>query len=253
MGLLDGKVALITGAGTGIGKGVARFFAAEGAKVVIAARREGPLLETCALAPDRISHVCMDLNNAEDRARALAVTVERHGRLDVLVSNAGAQLWKSFADTSDEEIEEIYRTNLASTIRFIKQAVPLLEQSGGNIVIVSSTASRYTLSPSQLLSVYGASKAGLNQFTRSVAPELGPKGIRINAVAPGLTRGEYADEGLSLNDQATQDWIRSVTPLGRIGEPADIAKVIAFMASYLASWVTGQVIDASGGWQISGG
>jgi len=253
MGLLDGKVALVTGGGTGIGRGTALRFAAEGAKVVIAARRSEKLQETAAQAPEAVSWVRMDLNSPEERARALQTTVERHGRLDVLVSNAGAQLWKSFADTTDDEIEEIYRTNLASTVRFIKQAVPYLERSRGNIVIVSSTAGRYVLSPSQLLSVYGASKAGLNQFTRAAAPELGPRGIRINAVAPGLTRGEYADEGLDRNDEATQAWIRSVTPLGRIGEPDDIAKVITFMASDMASWVTGQVLDASGGWQIAGG
>lgn len=253
MGMLEGKIALITGAGTGIGKGTALRFVQEGAKVVIAARRTEKLQETTALAPRSISWVRMDLNDQELRAHALKTVIERHGRLDVLVSNAGSQLWKSFEDTTVEEIEEIYQTNLASTVRFIKQAVPYLETSKGNIVIVSSTAGRYVLSPSQLLSVYGASKAGLNQFTRAVAPELGPKGIRINAVAPGLTRGEYADEGLERNDIATQEWIRSVTPLGRIGESDDIARVITFMASDMASWVTGQVLDASGGWQIAGG
>ena len=253
MGMLQGKVALVTGAGTGIGKGIALMFAAEGAKVVIAARREEKLKETCALAPGSISWVRMDLTSHDDRAAALAAVIERHGRLDVLVSNAGAQLWKDFADTSDAEIEEIYNTNLTSSVRFIKQALPHLEASQGNIVIISSTASRYVVSPSQKLSVYGASKAGLNQLGRTLAPELGPKGIRINVVAPGLTRGEYADEGLEQNDVATQDWVRSVTPLGRIGEPEDIARVVTFMASDMAGWVTGQVLDASGGWQIAGG
>jgi NAD(P)-dependent dehydrogenase (short-subunit alcohol dehydrogenase family) len=251
--MLDGKVALITGAGTGIGKGTALRFVREGAQVVIAARRIEKLQETAALAPEAISWVRMDLNSQDERARALEAVVERHGRLDVLVSNAGSQLWKSFDNTTDEEIEDIYQTNLASTVRFIKQAVPYLEKSKGNIVIVSSTAGRYVLCPSQLLSVYGASKAGLNHFTRAVAPELGPRGIRINAVAPGLTRGEYADEGLDHSDPATQAWIQSVTPLGRAGEPDDIARVIAFMASDMASWVTGQVLDASGGWQVAGG
>lgn len=253
MGLLDGKIALITGAGTGIGKGVALRFVREGARVVIAARRIEKLQETAALAPEAISCVRMDLNSSEERARALETVVARHGRLDVLVSNAGSQLWKSFEETTDEEIEDIYRTNLASTVRFIKQATPYLEASKGNIVIISSTAGRYVLCPSQLLSVYGASKAGLNQFTRAVAPELGPRGVRINAVAPGLTRGEYADEGLNHDDPATREWIRSVTPLGRAGEPDDIARVVAFMASDMASWVTGQVLDASGGWQVAGG
>ena len=252
MGMLEGKVALITGAGTGIGKGTALLFAREGAKVVIAARREGPLQETCAQAPDAISYVRMDLTSHDDRARALAAVIERHGRLDVLVSNAGAQLWKTFDETSDAEIDEIFDTNLTSTVRFLKQAMPLLEAAKGNVVIISSTASRYVVSPSQKLSVYGASKAGLNQLARSLAPELGPKGIRINAVAPGLTRGEYADASLA-QDEATLAWIKSVTPLGRAGEPEDIARVITFMASDMAGWVTGQVIDASGGWQISAG
>lgn len=252
MGMLEGKVALITGAGTGIGKGTALMFAREGAKVVIAARREGPLQETCAQTPDAISYVRMDLTSHDDRARALAAVIERHGRLDVLVSNAGAQLWKTFDETSDEEIDEIFDTNLTSTVRFLKQAMPLLEAAKGNVVIISSTASRYVVSPSQKLSVYGASKAGLNQLARSLAPELGPKGIRINAVAPGLTRGEYADASLA-QDEATLAWIKSVTPLGRAGEPEDIARVITFMASDMAGWVTGQVIDASGGWQISAG
>ena len=253
MGMLEGKVALITGAGTGIGKGTALMFAQHGAQVVIAARREEKLRETCALAPDAISWVRMDLTQGEERARALEAVIARHGKLDVLVSNAGAQLWKPFAETSDEEIGEIYHTNLTSTVRFIRQAMPHLAASKGNVVIISSTASRFVVSPSQKLSVYGASKAGLNQLARTLAPEFGPLGIRINAIAPGLTRGEYADEGLSHNDVATQDWIRSVTPLGRIGEAEDIAKVITFMASDMAGWVTGQVIDASGGWQISAG
>lgn len=254
MGLLEGKVALITGAGTGIGRGTALAFAAEGAKVVIAARREDKLAETCALAPDAISHLRMDLTSHEDRAAALAATVERHGKLDIVVSNAGYQLWKTFAETTGEEIDELFHTNLSSTTRFIKQALPYLEASKGNIVIISSTAARYTVVPSQKLSVYSASKAGLNQLARTLAPELGPLGVRINVVAPGLTRGEYSEESIDLDaDTATQEWIRSVTPLGRMGEAPDIAQSVIFLASDRASWVTGQVIDASGGWQISGG
>jgi NAD(P)-dependent dehydrogenase (short-subunit alcohol dehydrogenase family) len=250
MGMLQGKVALITGAGTGIGKGTALRFASEGAKVVIATRREGPLQETCALAPDAISYVTMDLTCHDDRARALATVAERHGRLDVLVSNAGYQLWKPFVDTTDEEIDDLFYTKLSSTTRLIKQAVPYLQESGGNVVIVSSTAGRYIGVPSQMLTVYSASKAGLNQLARTLAPELGPMGIRINVVAPGVTRGEYSDASLDSNPEV-RDAIVATTSLGRLGEAEDIAPAIVFMASDMASWITGQVIDASGGWQIS--
>jgi NAD(P)-dependent dehydrogenase (short-subunit alcohol dehydrogenase family) len=252
MGLVEGKAALVTGGGTGIGRGIARLLAAEGAHVVIAARREAPLKETCALAPESISHVEMDLSCHEARARALETVIERHGKLDLLVSNAGYQLWKSFTETSDEEIDELFYTNLSATTRLIKQALPHLQASNGNIVIISSTASRYTAVPSQKLSVYSASKAGLNQLARTLAPELGPMGIRINVVAPGLTRGEYSDNSLA-QDEATSEWIRQVTPLGRIGEPEDVARTVLFLASVQASGITGLVIDASGGWQIAAG
>lgn len=248
--MLEGKVALITGAGTGIGKGTALRFVQEGAKVVIAARREAPLQETCKIAPDAISYVTMDLTRPEDRARALETVVERHGKLDVLVSNAGYQLWKPFVETTDEEIDELFYTNLSATTRLIKQALPYLEKSNGNIVIVSSTAGRYIGVPSQMLTVYSASKAGLNQLARTLAPELGPMGIRINVVAPGVTRGEYSDASLDANP-AVREAILATTSLGRVGEAKDVAPAIVFMASDMASWITGQVLDASGGWQIS--
>jgi NAD(P)-dependent dehydrogenase (short-subunit alcohol dehydrogenase family) len=252
MGMLEGKVALITGAGTGIGKGTARMFVDEGATVVIAARRESLLEESCRYAPERMSWARMDLTSADERQQAIDAVIERHGRLDVLVSNAGYQLWKTFDETSDEEIDELFYTNLSSTTRLIKQALPHLERSKGNIVIVSSTAGRYTTVPTQKLTVYSASKAGLNQLARTLAPELGPKGVRINVVAPGVTRGEYADASIE-SDPAVGQWILASTPMGRFGEAKDIAPCIVFLASDMAAWVTGQILDASGGWQIGGG
>ncbi len=252
MPLLTGKVALVTGAGTGIGRGIAARFAAEGAQVVIAARRQAPLDEVVALSRGHISSVSMDLTDRGDRERALDAVIQRHGKLDILVNNAAYQLWKPFLETSDEEITGVYATNMVATTLLIKQAVPHLAASGGSIVNISSTASRYTGMPSEYLSVYGASKAGLNQLTRTLAPELGPLGIRINAVAPGVTAGEYAMQEIN-NIPGHKEALIARTPLGRIGTPEDITGCVLFLASEQGAWVTGQVIDASGGWQIAAG
>jgi NAD(P)-dependent dehydrogenase (short-subunit alcohol dehydrogenase family) len=251
MGILDGKAVLITGAGTGIGRATAELFAAEGAFVVIAARREHKLREVSATAPDRISDVQMDLANGADRQRALEFVLGRHGRLDVLVNNAANQLWKPFLEQTEDEIDAVIDTNLISTAKLIHAAVPHLQHTGGCIVNVSSTASRYSPMPSQNLTTYSASKAGLNMLTRTLAAELGPLGIRVNAVAPGLTWGEQAS--VTLEKSELHPTLTSMTALGRIGQPIDVARVILFMTSPQAAWVTGQVLDASGGWQIAGG
>jgi NAD(P)-dependent dehydrogenase (short-subunit alcohol dehydrogenase family) len=249
MGRLEGKVALITGAGTGIGQGIAQLFAAEGAHVVIAARREAKLLETVALAPDRISHVLMDLTQREDRLRALAAVKERHGRLDVLVNNAASQIAKPFVEQSEDEIAEVFHTNLVSNAQLIHAALPMLRESRGNVVNISSTAGRFTQMPSSGITMYSATRGGMNQMTRSLATELGPMGVRINAVAPGLTEGEVSRATL-LADPALLATLKGLTPLGRIGVPADIAKAVLFLASDEADWITGQILDSSGGWWL---
>jgi len=252
MGRLDGKVALITGAGTGIGKGIAKLFVAEGAKIVIAARREDKLLETVAHAPDSISHVIMDLTSSADRAAAIAAVEERHGRLDILVNNAGCQINKPFEEQSEEEIAEVFLTNNVGTAVLIQKALPLLRASKGNVVNISSTAGRFTQYPSSGITMYASTRGGMNQMTRMLATELGPMGVRINAVAPGLTWGEVSGATL-LADPEMLAMLEGMTPLGRVGQPEDIAKAVLYLASDDAEWITGQILDSSGGWWIAGG
>lgn len=252
MGRLGGKVALVTGAGTGIGQGIAKLFAAEGASVVIAARREEKLRETVAIDPERISLVRMDLTDSQDRIRAVATVLERHGRFDVLVNNAGCQISKPFAEQSEEEIAEVFDTNLISTAQLISKALPHIREVKGNIVNISSTAGRFTQFPSSGMTMYSATRGGMNQMTRSLATEFGPMGVRINAVAPGLTVGEVSGATL-LADPALLSTLEGMTPLGRIGQPEDIAKAVLYLASDDAEWVTGQILDSSGGWWMGGG
>jgi NAD(P)-dependent dehydrogenase (short-subunit alcohol dehydrogenase family) len=249
---LEGKVALITGAGTGIGRGIAQLFAAEGAKIVIAARREDPLRGTVALAPDAISYVQMDLMSRTDRHRAVDTVLQRHGRLDVLVNNAGNQINKAFAEQTEDEIDEVIRTNVISTAQLIHRALAALRQTRGNVVNISSTAGRFIPMPSAGITTYSTSRGGMNMMTRSLATELGPMGVRINAVAPGLTYGEVSGATL-LSDPARLASLEALTPLGRIGQPADIARAVLYLASDEAEWITGQILDSSGGWWIGGG
>ncbi len=250
---LEGRVALITGAGTGIGRATALMFAEEGAKVLIAARRQEVLQKVSSQNPGSISHVQMDLTSRADRDRALETVIERYGKLDVLINNAANQSHGAFLSMSEDSITDIIGTNLTSTIQLIRRAVPLLQKTKGSIINISSTAGRFVGMPSLLMSVYSASRAGMNHMTRMLATELGPLGVRINTVAPGFTHGEVSDSALAKLQEEVRQMLQGQCPLGRLGEPIDIARVLLFMASDEAAWVTGQILDASGGFQLGGG
>lgn len=248
-GGLEGKVALITGGGTGIGRATALSFAAAGARVVIAGRRLEPLRSTCAEAPEHISYLQLDIADWDAQDRTLDALMDRHGRLDILVNNAAMSVCKPFVEHSIEEIARITHTNFTSTAVLTRKAVPHIITARGTIINVSSAAGKYTGMPPDQLSLYGAGKAGINHLTRLLATELGEQGVRVNAVSPGLTETEIAAEAFANPEFV--EYLVGRTPLGRAGQPEDVARVIHFLASDEAGWVTGQVVDATGGYCLA--
>lgn len=245
---LDGKTALITGGGTGIGRATAELLAAAGCRVLIGGRREEPLRSVADSSGGMIAWERMDVAQAADRARALEAARSTFGRLDILINNAAASVTADFDAQDPEQIREQVEVNLVAPMLLVHEALPLLRR-GGSIVNVTSAGARYQGMPPAGMAPYAASKAGLNQLTRVLATELGPRNIRVNAVAPGLTDTEIAAEAVSNEVHAAA--LVQITPLGRVGQPVDVARVIVFLASDAAAWVTGQVVDASGGFWLS--
>jgi meso-butanediol dehydrogenase/(S,S)-butanediol dehydrogenase/diacetyl reductase len=248
--MTESRVIFVTGAGTGIGRGIAEYFADQGDTVVIAGRRAEPLTKVAHSRPGKITPIEMDLADRDQRREALGEIIRRHGRLDVLVNNAAVVHMGMFAELTFAQIAELLNTNLLSTMMLTHEALPLLRTTHGNIVIISSTSARHVTVPSLGLCAYAAAKAGLNQFTRVLATEVGSDGVRVNAVSPGFTRTE-AMEKVLVEQPDIIDSQAAMTAMGRVGEPIDIARAVGWLASKDAGWVTGQILDVSGGYFIA--
>lgn len=243
----ENKVALITGGGTGIGRAAAEMIVAGGGKAVVVGRREDRLREVADTAPDSIGIFAMDVGDWAAHDAALSHVIDRFGQLDILVNNAALSVNKPFMDHGPEDFTNVLHINLASVAVLSQKAVPLLEKTRGNIVNVTSAAGRWAGMPPQRLAAYSASKAGMNQLTKVLATELGPMGIRVNAVSPGVTDTEIC-AGVFADTELIERCV-AATPLGRTGTPEDVAEVICYLAG-AAGWVTGQIIDATGGYHI---
>ncbi len=244
---LEGKVALVTGASKGIGAGIARRLAAEGAAVVVnyATSREGAdrVVEEIAAAGGRATAVQADLSKEGDVARLFEEAKAAYGRLDVLVNNAGVYEFASLDQITAERYRWIFDLNVLGLLLATQKAAELFGEGGGSVINVSSGVA--ILNPAQT-TVYTASKAAVDAISRTLAKELGPRGIRVNSLSPGMT----ATEGFQAAGFAGGEFEQAMvaqTPLGRIGQPDDVATVAAFLASDDAGWVTGQVLQVSGG------
>jgi NAD(P)-dependent dehydrogenase (short-subunit alcohol dehydrogenase family) len=247
---LAGKVALITGGGTGIGAASASLFAAEGARVLVSGRRLEPLeaiaRDTGALA------VAADATNGSDLRHAVDLAVTTFGGLDIVLANAGGAGTNAVADTDDERWQASLDSNLTSAFLTAREALPaMLERRGGSIVVVSSEAA--LVAPPKLAG-YTAAKAGLLGLVRSLAVDYGPAGVRVNAICPGWVRTAMADavmdelleRGAASYDEA-YELACAALPLRRPAEPEEIARVCLFLASDEASFVTGAVLPVDGG------
>jgi NAD(P)-dependent dehydrogenase (short-subunit alcohol dehydrogenase family) len=238
----DGQVVLITGGGTGIGAAMARAFVARGDKVLLCGRRETPLKALVEELGTGAAYFQADVARPGDAHLAVNAAVNRFTRLDVLVNNAGVFTLKPLTEHEDDDLRQLLEVNVFGPLALIREAVPHLQETGGCVVNVSSTVGQRALANSV---PYAATKAAVDHLTRGLAVELGPLGIRVNAVAPGLTRTDMT--AALCADEAAVAGVVADTPLGRLGEPEDMARVALFLASPDAGWVTGQVVQAAGG------
>ena len=247
MQTLTGKVAVVTGASKGIGAGIARALGAEGAAVVVnyASDQEGADRVVRAIVAEggRAVAVQSDVAKIEDIRRLFAETKRAFGGLDVLVNNAGVFRFDPIEEVTEQEFHREFNINVLGSILAIQEGLKYFGPAGGSIINVSSVAST---NPAPQSVVYSSTKAALDSVTRVLAAELGRRQIRVNSVNPGATETEGAND-LGVFGTEFGQRLLSDTPLGRFGQPRDIAPAVVFLASDAANWVTGETIRVSGG------
>lgn len=246
MSRLNGKVALVTGAAKGIGAGIARRLASDGARVVVnyasSESQAQAVADDIAREGGRAIAVRADVRQQGDVDALVRSAIERFGRLDIVVNNAGVYAFARIEDSTEERYRAQFDLNVLGPLLVTGSAVPHLG-AGASIINVSSFVTRVLPVES---AIYSGTKGALDAITGVLARELGPRGIRVNAVNPGLieTDGTHAN---GVMGSAFQTWNEQQTPLGRIGQVADIASIVAFLASDDAGWITGECLIASGG------
>ncbi|HZH26206.1 MAG TPA: 3-oxoacyl-ACP reductase family protein [Azospirillaceae bacterium] len=245
---LKDKVAIVTGAAQGIGLACVEEFAREGAKVVLAdldaAKAAAGAADVAARTGGTVRAVAVDVGDKAQAERLAAEAVEAFGRIDVLVNNAGIIHTADFLDLDEVDFDRVLRVNLKGAF-LVGQAVArrMAAQGEGGAIINMSSVNGVLAIPNQV--PYVVSKGGLNQLTKVMALGLAPHGIRVNGIGPGSIATDMLK--VVMNDEAARTRILSRTPMGRLGEPAEIARIAVFLASEDASYMTGQTVYADGG------
>jgi len=251
-GKLEGKVTLITGATSGIGRATAILFADEGAKVVAVGRRKEKgeeLVNSIKKRGRDAYYVQADVSKAADCERMVKAAVQKYGKLNILFNNAGVVHVAKITETTEEAWDRVMNINLKGVFLASKYAIPEILKAGGGAII--NTGSIYGNLGAGSYAAYCASKGGVQNLTRAIAMEYADKKIRINAVAPGSVMTEMLEEEIKIwgGDQPEQqkEKFAAMQPNGRIASPEEIAKVVLFLASDDASYITGASIDVDGG------
>jgi 3-oxoacyl-[acyl-carrier protein] reductase len=244
---LAGKVAVVTGASKGIGAGIAKDLAANGAAVVVnyASSKAGADKTVAEITKQggRAIAVQADLSKPEDVKKLFATTKKEFDKLDILVNNAGVYEFAPLEEITPEHYHKQFDLNVLGLLLATQESAKLFGKNGGSVINISSVAAR---SAPPTTAVYSATKGAVNAITRSLSQELGPRSIRVNSVNPGMveTEGVHA-AGITEGEFRKQ--VEAQTPLGRIGQPEDVAPMVTFLASDEARWITGEAFYVSGG------
>jgi 3-oxoacyl-[acyl-carrier protein] reductase len=247
MSKLANKVAVVTGASKGIGAAIAKHLAAEGAAVVVnysssKAGADKVVADITARGGKAVA-VQGDAAKKADIDRLFGETKKAFGRLDILVNNAGIYEFSPLSDITEEHYHKHFNLNVLGLILASQAALKLFDSAGGSIINLSSIASTLAWPNA---SVYSGTKGAVDAITRSLASELGPRGIRVNAIRPGMVETEGTHSG-GITESDMRKQIEAQTPLGRIGQPQDIASTAVFLASADSSWITGETCVIAGG------
>lgn len=238
------RVALITGGGSGIGLAIASKFTQSGITTIIVGRDKEKLCNAHKMLGAYCVPIPCDVTELSNLPGLIDQIVAEHGHIDILVNNAGINMKKDFMEVSDEDFQRILLTNVTAVFALSREVVKnMLQNGGGSIINISSMASQYGI-PKVI--AYTASKSAIEGMTRAMAVELSPKGIRVNCIAPGFISTDMSAKALNSDPERRQK-VMSRTPMGDLGQPADIAETAYFLASDASKYITGVVLPVDGG------